>query len=140
QVRPLLPGLGCLVLITSRSDLRGLSVREGARSLHVGEMHREEAKDLLSVIGGADRVTREPVAAEALMRLCGHQPLAVGIIADPVARNPDTRLADLADDLRIRRLGVLADQQDDTADLRAVFSWSYRELRPADARLFRLLS
>jgi hypothetical protein len=33
QIRPLLPGSGSLVLVTSRNQLRGLVAREGARRL-----------------------------------------------------------------------------------------------------------
>ncbi|MBN6041126.1 BTAD domain-containing putative transcriptional regulator [Amycolatopsis sp. 195334CR] len=140
QVRPLLPGAGCLALITSRSDLRGLSVRDGARSVALHRMSKLEATELLAANTGIDRVAAEPAAADDLARLCGHLPLALRIIADLVARDPATRLAELADELRARRLELLADPADDAADPRAVFSWSYRELPPGEAQLFRLLS
>ncbi|MGC7098376.1 BTAD domain-containing putative transcriptional regulator [Amycolatopsis lurida] len=140
QVRPLLPGAGCLALITSRSDLRGLSVRDGARSVALHRMSKLEATELLAANTGIDRVAAEPAAADDLARLCGHLPLALRIIADLVARDPATRLAELADELRARRLELLADPADDAADPRAVFSWSYRELAAGEAQLFRLLS
>jgi hypothetical protein len=46
--------------------------------------------------------------------------------------------AELADDDARGRLDALAGA-DRTTDIRAVFSWSYRALRPPTARLFRLL-
>jgi hypothetical protein len=48
QVRPLLPGTAsCLVLVTSRSRLPGLAIRDGAKRVSVETLSEEEAITLL---------------------------------------------------------------------------------------------
>lgn len=141
QVRPLLPGVpGCLVLITSRHRLTGLVAVEGARPVRLDLLSAAEARDLLARRLGAERVAGEPAAIEAIVHRCARLPLALAIVAAHAVVRPELSLATLADELReVRdRLDVL-DGEDPTTDLRAVFSWSYRALRPAAAGLFRLL-
>ena len=51
QVRPLLPGGGnSLVVVTSRSRLSGLAVRDGARRLTLGTLPEPEAVALLRAV------------------------------------------------------------------------------------------
>ena len=141
QVRPLLPGSpGCLVIVTSRSQLTGLVVAEGARPLALGVLTREEARDLLARRLGPGQLDNEPAAADELASLCAGLPLALAIVAARAAARPGLALADLAAELRdaLSRLDAL-DTGDPATDLRAVFSWSCRQLRPAAARMFRLL-
>ncbi|MGH3736739.1 MAG: tetratricopeptide repeat protein, partial [Micromonosporaceae bacterium] len=140
QVRPLLPGSDCLVVVTSRSQLRGLSARDGAKSLPLRELTDADAGTLLAETVGRCRVAEQPEAAEELAALCGRLPLALRITADLASRHRDLSLTELAADLRGQRLDTLADHDDEATDPRAVFSWSYRALPPADARAFRLLS
>jgi DNA-binding SARP family transcriptional activator len=141
QVRPLLPGSpGSLALVTSRSQLTGLAAADGARSLTLDLLTPREARDLLARRLGADRVTAEPGAAEELAGLCARLPLALNITAARAAARPAFPLAVFAAQLRQARDRLTAlDAGDETADVRAVFSWSYRALSPAAARTFRLL-
>jgi tetratricopeptide (TPR) repeat protein len=86
------------------------------------------------------RVTAEPEAAAELIRLCARLPLALAITAARAASRPTFTLASLAAELRDihSRLDALSTGEDIT-DARAVFSWSYQQLTPAAARMFRLL-
>ncbi|GIJ72947.1 ATP-binding protein [Virgisporangium ochraceum] len=139
QVRPLLPGsAGCLVLVTSRDQLTALTVNS-ARPLPLGLLSVDEAGDLLAGRLGAGRLTAEPAAAQLLIEACARLPLALSIVAARAAGNPTFPLASLGAELtRSNRLDAL-DGGDPTTDLRTVLSWSYTRLRPATARLFRLL-
>jgi DNA-binding SARP family transcriptional activator len=141
QVRPLLPGsAGSVALVTSRSQLTGLAAADGAHNLILDLLTAQEARDLLAHRLGADRVTAEPDAAEELAVLCARLPLALNITAARAAARPAFPLAVFAAQLRQARGRLAAlDAGDATADVRAVFSWSYRALSPAAARTFRLL-
>ncbi|HVQ91801.1 MAG TPA: tetratricopeptide repeat protein [Mycobacteriales bacterium] len=141
QVRPLLPGApGCLVLVTSRNQLSGLVTAEAAHPVTLDLLTAAEARELLARRLGRDRVAAEPDAVDQIVAGCARLPLALAIVAARAAARPYLPLRTLADQLRDARLDALASVDDPTADARAVFSWSYRLLDPAAARLFRLLS
>jgi DNA-binding SARP family transcriptional activator/Tfp pilus assembly protein PilF len=141
QVRPLLPGSpGCLALVTSRNQLLGLVTVEGARPLTVALPDDVEARELLSRRLGAARLAAEPQAVGEIVDRCARLPLALAVVAARAATRPAFPLAALVADLRDARDGLAALAGDDTAaDVRAVFSWSYRMLGDPAARLFRLL-
>jgi tetratricopeptide (TPR) repeat protein len=141
QVRDLLPGSpACFVVVTSRDALTGLVARDGARRIDLGLLPVADALTLLrSLIG--ERVDDDTVAAHALAERCARLPLALRIAAERSHSRPGMPLAVLVDDLsdERRRLDVLDAGGDDKTAVRAVFSWSYRNLSPAAARFFRLL-
>ncbi|MFG1957488.1 BTAD domain-containing putative transcriptional regulator [Nonomuraea sp. NPDC049028] len=141
QVRPLLPGSDCLVLVTSRTRLAGLAVHDDARHVFLSRLPEAESYTLLGKILGAGRVSAEAEAAAELARLCAHLPLALAISAEHVTRRSGARLADLVAQLRDERsrLDLLDVDDDPQMSLRAVFSWSYQALDPRAARAFRLL-
>jgi DNA-binding SARP family transcriptional activator/tetratricopeptide (TPR) repeat protein len=142
QVRPLLPGgSGALVVVTSRNRLGGLVARDAAHAVGLDLLGPDEALALLTRAIGPDRVGAEPEAARELARLCGNLPLALRVAAQRVAVRPYLTLRDLVAELGAERgrLDVLSTGADETTAVRAVFSWSYRALDPASARVFRLL-
>jgi DNA-binding SARP family transcriptional activator/tetratricopeptide (TPR) repeat protein len=141
QVRPLLPGSpGCMVVITSRSQLTGLVAAEGARPLPLDVLSGAEARELLIRRLGAERVAAEPTAVTELIGQSAGLPLALSVTCARAITRPGAALADLAVELRDARgrLDVL-ETGDVTTDLRAVFSWSYWKLSERAARMFRLL-
>ena len=148
QVRPLLPGSGSLVVITSRNQLRGLAAREGAVRLPVECWSRHEAawflRDRLRQQGEhAEGPSELPDLAELseLAELCGRLPLALAVIAEWSAWGARTTVADLRTALRDEagRLDALATADDPLTDVRLALSWSYLALEPDTARLFRFL-
>jgi tetratricopeptide (TPR) repeat protein len=142
QIRPLLPGrAGCLALVTSRNRLSGVVARDGAQRLTLDVLPPAEAVALLARVIGSERVAAEPDAAYALARLCGWLPLALRISGDRAAAHRHFKLADLVDELTHEhdRLDILS-ADEETTQVRAVFSWSYRALPSEQARAFRLLS
>ncbi|GIJ48007.1 XRE family transcriptional regulator [Virgisporangium aliadipatigenens] len=141
QVRPLLPGTGtATLLITSRDSLGGLVALHGARRLMLDLLPEPEALALLRSLVGT-RVDREPAAAAALARQCARLPLALRVAAELAAFRPSEPLSGLVRELadRQRRLRLLDPGGDVRAAVRVVFSWSYRQLPPRAARLFRCL-
>ncbi|WP_240521818.1 tetratricopeptide repeat protein [Amycolatopsis vastitatis] len=128
QLRPLLPGTpSAAVLATSR---RRLTAVDGAQQVPLGVMPDGDAEALFAAVSG------RPGAGAA--RGCGGLPLAVRIAAARFRNHPWWTTADLG-----RRLGDqrsrLAEFRTSDRDLSAVFALSYRELAPAQQRMFRLL-
>jgi tetratricopeptide (TPR) repeat protein/DNA-binding XRE family transcriptional regulator len=141
QVRTLLPGsTGCLALITSRNQLAGLAVSDGAHQLTLDVLGRAEACALLASRLGAERAGREPTAVAQLTELSARLPLALTIAAARAAASATHPLAGLVSELRdVRdRLDGL-DGGEPTASIRAAFSWSYRQLSAPAARIFQFL-
>jgi tetratricopeptide (TPR) repeat protein/transcriptional regulator with XRE-family HTH domain len=140
QVRPLLPASpASMVLVTSRSQLGGLSA-DGARLMPIDVFTRAEAVHLFTARVGRDRAAAEPGAVDQVAALCACLPLALAVAAARAAARPDLPLAALADELAdsAGRLEAL-DGDDPATSVRAVFSWSARQLSGESARMFRLL-
>jgi tetratricopeptide (TPR) repeat protein/transcriptional regulator with XRE-family HTH domain len=141
QVRPLLPASpASLVVVTSRSQLSGLAAADGAQMLNLDVLTHAEAVQMLTARLGADRAAAEPAAVDQIASLCACLPLALGVAAARAAVRPRLALAALAAELRdsAGRLDAL-DAGDPAASVRAVFSWSTRQLSDESARMFRLL-
>jgi DNA-binding SARP family transcriptional activator/tetratricopeptide (TPR) repeat protein len=142
QVRPLLPGTpACVTVVTSRSSLAGLVAHDGARRLELDLLAPGEAVGLLRALIG-ERAAIDPAATSALADRCGRLPLALRVAAERAAARPATPLADLVTELadEQRRLDFLGDGGDPRTTARSVFSWSYRQLDDAAARVFRQAS
>jgi DNA-binding SARP family transcriptional activator len=137
QVRPLLPGdPGCAAVVTSRDTLAGLVAADGARRLDLDVLPMADAVALLrSLVGG--RVDEDPRAAVGLAGLCARLPLVLRIAAELAAARPETALQDLVAELAESALDQL-DAGEDRTDVRAVFSWSVRQLPEDAARAFEL--
>lgn len=135
QVGPLVPGgAGCAVLVTSRPKLPDLGA---AHRVDLAVLTPGEALDLLARIVGEERVAAGREAAERLVALCGHLPLAIRVAGARMAlrsfRTVESTLAELTDEhgrLDVLRAGEL--------DVESTFELSYRALSPAQARAFRL--
>lgn len=140
QVRALLPGSpGNLALVTSRDRLDGLIVL-GAHPIPVGLLDEAEAHAVLRTRLGPERIAAELESVDEIIGLCARLPLALAVVAARAATHPGFGLAALAEQLRDARGGLDEFAGGDPAtDPRAVFSWSYLQLNPPTARLFRLL-
>ena len=142
QVRPLLPGSpGCLVIVTSRSELTSLVAAEGAQLMTLGVLSEEDAQEMVARRLDAERVAGEPQAVREMISLCARLPLAVSVAVARAAGRPGFPLASLVEELRDAggRLDALESEEAATS-VRAVFSWSYQNLTEPSARMFRLLS
>ncbi|WP_433537895.1 BTAD domain-containing putative transcriptional regulator [Micromonospora sp. CA-249363] len=148
QVRPLLPNSpACLVLVTSRSPLVDLAARDGAHLLHLDPPDMPTARRLVqrrladapnrSLAGGAPPSD----TLDEIIEMCGRLPLALAILAGRLSARPRLALEDVAAELRdgARRLTAFSGGHG-VCDPRAAFAWSYRQLSPDAARLFRLSS
>ncbi|MGX1510564.1 AfsR/SARP family transcriptional regulator [Streptomyces collinus] len=141
QVRPLLPGSpGCLVVVTSRTQLLGLVASAGARPVTVNPLTPAEAHAFLTRRLGAEPPTAEPGAADEVIMRCGRLPLALALVAARAATRPGYPLSAVARELSDSRGSLDAFTVCDPAtDLRTVFSSSYDHVSRPAARLFHLL-
>jgi DNA-binding SARP family transcriptional activator/tetratricopeptide (TPR) repeat protein len=140
QVRALLPGGSSVVLVTSRSQLRSLTAREGAHRVAIDPLTTDGAVELLQ--GRGSGAVWEQAEVAELARLCGHLPVALSVAAERASRYPDRPLAELNAELRdgLATLDVLtAWENDPHTSVRAVVTWSYEALEPDEARMFLLL-
>ena len=136
QVRPLLPGgSGALVLITSRLHLTAL---DDAEAVSLDTLPPSEAAELLVRLAGRTGLEPGDVGVLELARLCGHLPLAVGMLARQLHHHPAWTVADLTAELSAtrNRLDVLAAE---SLSVAAAFDLSYAELTGAQQRMFRSL-
>nr|WP_063810521.1 BTAD domain-containing putative transcriptional regulator [Kibdelosporangium phytohabitans] len=137
QVRALLPGTGALVIVTSRNQLRSLSIRDGAQRLSLQRLSHDDAVELLETAAGQERVAAEPQAAAQLAELCEGLPLALAIVAERTQRTETLSqvvqaLTDEMSEPGSFRSGM-------GSELYAALSWSYRALDPPAAAMFRKL-
>jgi DNA-binding SARP family transcriptional activator/Tfp pilus assembly protein PilF len=141
QVRPLLPGSsGCVVVVTSRNQLSGLVAAGGAHPVTLDRLTDSEAHQLLTRRLGPDRIAAEPRAVDTIIAACARLPLALAVVAARAVTRPEFSLKAAATELRHVKnsLDAFVDP-DSMIDVRAVFSWSYRQLSPVAARLYRQL-
>ncbi|WP_052590045.1 AfsR/SARP family transcriptional regulator [Luteipulveratus mongoliensis] len=141
QIRPLLPGSGSMVIVTSRNRLSGLAALEAAVQLHLDQLSPDDSNALLNrAMTTADASTDDQALAE-LADLCGHLPLALVLAAVRVAIEPQRGLAGITADLRDERhrLAVFETDDDAAMTVRAVFASTYQALSDDAARMFRLL-
>ncbi|MFJ4827296.1 BTAD domain-containing putative transcriptional regulator [Streptomyces bacillaris] len=142
QVRRLLPSSpGSLTIVTSRDQLSGLVVRNGAHHLRLEALSAAEAHDLLVRRLGAACVDADPAATALIVERTAGLPLALALVAARAATRRVTTLTGIAAELR--EVPVTLDalsSADSSLDVRSVFSWSYEALSPGAARLHRLSS
>ncbi len=129
QARPLLAGApSATTIITSRRDVRGLQVVEGATVLSVDPMPGDEALRVLS-----DAVGHQPDDADELLRLCGGFPLALRLVGERAARGDHPGAGE-------RPLDALSMRDGSTGlDFRGVIAASVDALRPSAEVLFTRL-
>lgn len=141
QVRPMLPAGGrSVVVITSRSDLRGLVALNDAKVLKLGVLPLPDAVRLLRKVIGTDRVDAEPEATAELARLCACLPLALRIAASLLVSEPHLGVRDLVQQLSTGdRLAELEFSDDPEAAVGAAFDLSYAALGEEERRMFRML-
>ncbi|MET9228265.1 BTAD domain-containing putative transcriptional regulator [Lentzea sp. NPDC003310] len=134
QVRPLLPtAAGALAIVTSRADLRGLTLND-ADLLRLPTLSDDDGMRVLERVLGAERVRAEEDQAAALVRLCAGLPLALRIAAADLRAQDDMTIADKVAQLDADRLAELAVPGDPAAAVGIVFDESYAALAE-DARL-----
>lgn len=128
QVRPLLPGPGNTVVVTSRNQLRGLVARNGAHRHTLAPLSVAAAAELLMLATG-ERGAAEQAAAQRLAQLFGGLPMALcsvaAVVSGAVPSRDGTGAAPWTTALRTAH-----------AAMRDSLSWSLAALSPQAQELF----
>lgn len=131
---------GPVTVVTSRSRLRHVLLREGGIPVPLDVLTPAEAGDLLARSLGAARVAAEPQAAVELAERCDRLPLALRLAAARLSARPGWTLGDLAAELSDDEAGHAAlAGTGGPLGITAALDLTYRTLTPAAARLFTLL-
>ena len=143
QVRPLIPGRsGPFVVITSRNQLAGLAIRDGAHRIRLDILQQSDAIALVRQVTRSGGRRDSPADLTELAQLCARLPLALRVAAEHAVSRPAMQLTELIADLRDDSLlwDALSVGEGPHGDgVRAVFAWSYRDLPEEAARMFRAL-
>ncbi|MGH3381308.1 MAG: tetratricopeptide repeat protein [Actinoallomurus sp.] len=141
QVRPLLSASqDTLTLITSRSKLTGLAVREGARRLTIKALATDESLTLLGRILGPERLRAESEEAAELAQACNRLPLALRIAAANIANQTAPRIAEFVRELAASDvLTALQVTGDEETSIQSVFDQSYTTVSETTRRCLRML-
>ncbi len=140
QVSPLLPGsAGCLVTVTSRSQLTSLVASHGARPITLDVLSACDARELLGRLLGPARVASEEEAAAELIEECNRLPLALSTAAARAAMCPSFPLSALVTQKRESQdevrggPGAATSRVADRAAARGLGSAGHRWLSGSDA-------
>jgi tetratricopeptide (TPR) repeat protein len=143
QVRPLIPGgPGPLVVITSRNQLAGLAIRDGAQRIRLDIFQESDAVALVRQVTRTGGRRDAPADLTELAQLCARLPLALRVAAEHAVSRPTMQLAELMADLRDDSLlwdALSTGEGPGSEAVRTVFTWSYRDLPDEAARMFRAL-
>ncbi|MEO3790837.1 tetratricopeptide repeat protein [Nonomuraea sp. B10E15] len=142
QVRPLLPGHGCAVVVTSRDQLRSLAACEATARIHIPPLGPRDCVELLNRVSGRTTISYDDPAVHTLTNLCDSSPLALRIIGERLARQPDVTLPEIVNEIANghERFEVFYSGDDALSDLRTVLSWSYQRLDRDAAWMLRGVS
>lgn len=137
HVRHLLPGPGAsAAVVTSRRQLHGLAIREGAELVTIQTLDHAESAALLRARLGDDRMGMAAPFVEDVIKHCGGQPLALTIVAARIAEHRPAAIADIVRDLcrestRLRSL----DLGTDNLSVRMVLETTHSRLPQPQAQL-----
>ncbi|MFE1320893.1 tetratricopeptide repeat protein [Kitasatospora phosalacinea] len=135
HVRNLLPGLGrSAAIVTSRRQLHGLAIQEGADMIGLAPLGRTAALELLREHLGDQRMGQVSPFVDELVECCAGVPLALSITAAHILVRGTGAVGKISHDLRTRstRLQQL-DLGSDDQSVRLSFEVSY-DLLPAPAK------
>ncbi|KUL64747.1 hypothetical protein ADL28_08650 [Streptomyces violaceusniger] len=136
QVEPLLPASQeCLVLVTSRRRLIAL---DGAEPLPLDTLPPDQAARLFTRLARRTPTGADHSAITEAVRLCGHLPLAITLLAGRLAHHPAWDLATFTDEFATAQDRLSELETSDRA-VAAAFDLSYQDLPPHLQHLFRHL-
>ncbi|WP_164414830.1 AfsR/SARP family transcriptional regulator [Streptomyces salinarius] len=138
QVRALLPGTPCLVIVTSRYGLAGLIARDGARRTVLQGLDEADAVQLFGRMTGQEFVAQHRAVVQRLATACEGLPLALRLAATRILITPfpDAAVGQFDVGSLIDSLDLPVDPE---ASLTAAYDRSYARLPVEAAHVYRSL-
>ncbi|MBD0677001.1 hypothetical protein BU198_41530 [Streptomyces sp. CBMA156] len=142
QVRPLLPGPGrSAAIVTSRRQLEGMVVKEGAKLINLTPLDRPEAAELLEAALGEERMGLARPFAGSLLDYCSGLPIALRIVSAQITRRQPRDLPSVVRRLLEESSGLRPlDLRTDELNVGSLLENSYRLLSAPAAKLLWQLS
>lgn len=139
QVEPSVPtGTGSVVVVTSRRRLEEL-FQKGADSVELQPFGAKEARKLLTRMVGKDRIQREPEAVDLLIDRCGGLPIALCLCAGRLVSDQVRTVDWLVKRIDSEPTPFAAFNGLTSSEIQAVFDFTYSDLAPESATLYRRL-
>ncbi|WP_256639486.1 AfsR/SARP family transcriptional regulator [Streptomyces murinus] len=138
HVRPLLPSPGAsAAIVTSRQQLHGLAIKEGAELIDLAPLDRQDAIELLETHLSETRMRTAVPFIDDLVGYCAGVPLALRIMAARIEQRQPQALGGIVRDLRAEctRLRSL-DLRSESMSMRLLLNMSHKRLSAPAARLF----
>ncbi|MFD7904623.1 tetratricopeptide repeat protein [Kitasatospora sp. NPDC059747] len=138
HVQHLLPGPGSsAAIVTSRRQLHGLWVNQGADLVTLAPLNRRAATELLGRHLGEQRMRLVRPFLEDLVQCCAGMPLALAITAAQILKRPPQAIGDVSrglreDSTRLRQLDLGTEE----TSVRLSFDASHEQLPPVARELF----
>ena len=139
QVEPSMPtGTGSVVVVTSRRRLEEL-FQQGADSVDLQPFGPKEARKLLTRMVGKGRIQREPEAVDMLIDRCGGLPIALCLCAGRLVSDQARTVDWLVRRIDSEPTPFAAFNGLASSEIQAVFDFTYSDLAPESATLYRRL-
>ncbi|MDG4809272.1 NB-ARC domain-containing protein [Micromonospora sp. WMMD1120] len=141
QVRDLVPGLGSVLVVTSRRAIPEMSVRHDARVLKLPLLTLDEGVELIAERVGFVRADREEAAAKRIVQLLEGHPLALAIVSAKLAIQTSWTISDAARGIEEEHSPLrFLDDAGLGIEVGRVISWSLDDLDDATTRVLYVAS
>ncbi|MFI6780598.1 NB-ARC domain-containing protein [Micromonospora sp. NPDC050276] len=141
QIRELVPGLGSVLVVTSRRAIPEMSVRHDARVLKLPLLTLDEGVELIAERVGFVRVEREEAAAKRIVQLLEGHPLALAIVSAKLAIQTSWTISDAARGIEEEQSPLrFLDDAGLGIEVGRVISWSLDDLDTATTKVLYVAS
>ncbi|MGH3773845.1 MAG: hypothetical protein ACRDRW_21060 [Pseudonocardiaceae bacterium] len=140
QVRMLAPGPGhSVMVVTEAGQLASLGVSSAVTFIDLEPLEEPAARELFGRLIGEDRLTAEPDAVAAVVRICAGLPIALSVVGALLGAFPSRRVSRVVAELDDEKRRLRAMSRDVELSVTAVFNTAYQRLSAVGQRCYRVM-